>query len=238
MKLIPFLVVISLCTSAVAAAIYVEDFEHATDNFHWGLDERGKYWCSFTNPDGMFEHSIRCNSTMVRTPNFSIDDFDSISLPPEGNALMLWYGTDRITFRLQPDQSIASLSLDFLIFALNTPQLIKITVTGTEYSHSWIFNSQFPYQWRTIDTSGTDFGEITQLELRTDNHLIVDNIAIHVVPEPCTVFLFGIGGLLARKSYTCKNKKGPVSNGRSLQIHRAIAPAEATRQFLCALWFT
>lgn len=196
MKQVMFLAAISLYSAAAVAAVYVEDFEHTYHNFESGFD--GAWWSSFTNPDGMFEHYTRGGS-LITFPNFMIDDFDTISLPPEGNGFMLWYGTDTITFHLQPGQSVESLSLDFLIFSLDDPQVIKITVTGTESSHSWEFDSMLPYQWRTIDTSGIEFGEITQLELRSENHLIVDNIAINVIPEPCTILLLGIGGLLLRK---------------------------------------
>ena len=50
-------------------------------------------------------------------------------------------------------------------------------------------------QWQTADTTGQDLGQITMVKLLAYEGAF-DNLTINVVPEPFSLVLLGIGGLI------------------------------------------
>ena len=189
MKQLLFLAAVCLLASSAAAVTYVEDFEYA-DPETFG----------FTSPDGIFYHQT---VTQPSSPsdNYVLDDLSSyLATPRDGQSMLIWDGYDKLTFNLQPGQYVESVSLDYF----NIDGTAQISVLGTEFNYTW---NPLPGAsiWESIDTSGIDFGQITEVRFGSlTGESAFDNITINVVtPEPATLALLGLGGLILRKRSRC-----------------------------------
>jgi hypothetical protein len=171
------LVMLTLC-QPVYALIYVEDFEHDFNPGEGGF------------ASSIFDHKIE-PMLEVRNPYYS---FSLISGNQTDFSLFLSFMVDEITFSLEPGQYIESASIR--LNGMNG--LATFTAIGTED----IFTvSTSEHRWITVDTlnSPTDIGAITGITLEGSLNGHFDDLEIHVVPEPATVLLFGLGALALRR---------------------------------------
>ena len=165
-----------LCMSGIATAAYVFDFEDGTD-ICGPLDGLEAYMeAEFDNNDIKIKQAIWLgeydgNSDIITMRKKAVFDFD----PSPSKAS---------NFEIQ------ALSFDWLV--LDTTKGIDIGLdVFDDFSNKWIKNYEYSDGLLTF----ADELEITRLRIHSDKKFGagIDNLTLHVVPIPGTVWIFGAG---------------------------------------------
>ena len=171
--------IVGLILTAPAIAVqYTEDFDYATTSN------------SFT--DGIFQHNI----VPVSGYPDAYWDISDYELPPSSKALQLWPAIDEITFNLAPGEYVDYVAID----SVDQDGDTTFEVIGTLDTYSVPIISIGWNSWVSVNTTGQNLGEITMIRLSSYEGAF-DNLTINVVPEPATLLLFSLGGLILRRRH-------------------------------------
>ena len=139
--------------------------------------------------EGVFQHNI----VPIPPAEYVAWDIDTWTSTPVGKSLDLYPAIDEVTFILGPGQYVDFASVD-LVNAGGSNSFEAIGTLG-----SYIVQDTPFLQWQTADTTGQNIGQITMIKLLAYEGAF-DKLSINVVPEPFSLGLLGIGGLiLARR---------------------------------------
>jgi hypothetical protein len=164
--------VVLLITMPAYSVQYIDEFEYAKPAT-----------TSFV-AEGVFQHNI----VPIPTANhvgWDIDDWPT----HDGNSLDLYPAIDEVTFLLGPGEYVEYASVDLV----NGGGSNSFEAIGTQGSYM-VQDTPF-LQWQTADTTGENLGQIIMVKLLAYEGAF-DNLTINVVPEPFSLGLMGIGGLI------------------------------------------
>lgn len=145
-----------------------------------------------TFDNGVFHHEIE--GVGGGTGSWNIEHSGQISPGVNNIALALYPAQDTITFNLGPGEYVEYVSVDFIDLGGGS----NVTITDSD---GLFIQSTLPVQNLTkysINTAGSSLGRITSIVLSSYEGMF-DNVAIHVVPEPATMLLVGLGGMMLRR---------------------------------------
>jgi len=110
-------------------------------------------------------------------------------------ALFSRYGNDTISLGKEDGGIFDLLSIDFYPYA---PSPTSIQFIGTLYDGTTIYQSFPPYVGSECTVIFTDFFDLISVSWEVEGgYDQFDNITI--IPEPTTILLFGLGGLMLRR---------------------------------------
>lgn len=181
----PLLLMLSLAiifATQVSAGLITENFNSVTTAS-----------TTFTT-DGILQHSIRDGFWQPATIDlWDINTFYTAGDDFSTNALVLTEAQDYITFTLGPGEYIDSVSVEFINDT--APSSIIIVGENGEYNNDFTtLRSKI-----LVDTTGMGLGHIESIVLYGADSAFDNLIVNHVVPEPITISLLSLGGIMLRK---------------------------------------
>lgn len=141
--------------------------------------------------DPLFDHNVD-RDEFGRNEGVN-SSFTTSRFVSPGHSLFIGSGTDYITFNLDPGEYVDYAEVWLTSFQSNPPAYFH--AIGTQGELIIEVQGTFSSPLERVDTAAANLGEIVEIRL-TGFEGYFDNLGINVVPEPGTVFLFMVAGLV------------------------------------------